>query len=150
MKERTAELESAHVNLKSEVEERKRTEELIKAARDLSVELSNTSDLTHALELCLDTAFFVSGMDMGGIYLVDQDSGDIYLAVHRNLSPELLSAFSHYDKDSVNAQIVRACKPLYTTFQDLGIPDGYTPFAAWRYSPYVMKELRLLVETSDP
>ncbi len=93
VKERTAELEKAHVELKSEVEERKRTEEFIKAARDLSMALSSTSDLTHALELCLDTAFFISGMDIGGIYLVDRHSGDVDLAVHRNLSPELLSRF---------------------------------------------------------
>ncbi|MHB8110961.1 MAG: PocR ligand-binding domain-containing protein [Syntrophorhabdaceae bacterium] len=121
VKERTAELERTHVNLKAEVEERKRTEEFIKAARDLSMALSSTSDLNHALEICLDTAVFISGMNIAVVYIVDRLSGNIDLAVHRNLSPELLSAFSHYDKDSVNAEIVRAGKPLYTTFQDLGI-----------------------------
>jgi PAS domain S-box-containing protein len=123
VQKRTAELERVHVDLKAEVEERKRTEEFIKAARDLSMALSSTSDLAHALQLCVDTAVFVSGMDIAGIYLVDRNSGDVDLAVHRNLPPELLSAFSHYNKDTVNAQMVRARKPIYAIFQDLGIPD---------------------------
>ncbi|MEN6617679.1 MAG: PAS domain S-box protein, partial [Syntrophorhabdus sp.] len=123
VKQRTYELERAHIDVKAEMEERKRTEKFIKAARDLSMALSSTSDLNHALELCLDTACFISGLDVAGIYLVDRYTGDVDLAMHRNLSPELLSAFSHYDKDTFNAAIVRACKPIFTTFQEIGLPD---------------------------
>jgi PAS domain S-box-containing protein len=128
VQERTAELERAYGNLKAEVDERKRAEVLIAAGKDLSTALSSTSDLTHALELCLDAAFFISGMDSGGIYLVDRHSGDVDLVVHRNLSDQFLAAVSHYGPDTSNAHLVRACKAVYTTFQELNLLEVKEPF----------------------
>jgi PAS domain S-box-containing protein len=43
------------------------------AQRDLSIALSNTSNLTDALTLSLDTALRVSGLDKAAIHLVDDD-----------------------------------------------------------------------------
>ena len=91
--------------------ERKWSEEVTLLQRDLSIGLNNATRLKDALRLCLDAAIEVSKMDCGGIYLVDEDSGDLDLACHTGLSPEFTNAGSHFDADSANARLVMAAKP---------------------------------------
>ncbi|MBN1430035.1 MAG: PAS domain S-box protein [Anaerolineae bacterium] len=104
------------------ITERKRAEALIRAQRDLALALSASSNLEAGLRLCLDTAIRLSGMDSGGIYLVDTDSGDLNLAVHQGLTPAFIANTSHFDADSANVQIVMTGKPIYTEHVQLETP----------------------------
>jgi len=105
-----------------DITERKRTEELFRAQRDLAQALSATTSLDAALRLCLAAAIRVAGMDAGGIYLVDETSGDLDLVVDDGLSPVYVANVAHYPADSASAQLVRAGQPIYTRYHELGVP----------------------------
>ncbi len=73
--ERTAGLQSANAQLRREIEERRRTEAIIRLQRDLGLTLSGKVGLQETLRLCVETAITISGLDSGGVYLVDPVSG---------------------------------------------------------------------------
>ena len=61
----------------------------------------------------MDAAFGVSGMDSGGVYLMDETSGSLDFACHRGLSEAFVRAVSHYESDSPRAQLVAKGMPIY-------------------------------------
>lgn len=85
----------------------------------LSIALSATSDMTDVFEQVLEAAFQIEGMDCGGVYLVDETSGNLDLIVHKGLPSEFVKSVSHYDVDSANAHLVMAGKPIYALHQEL-------------------------------
>ncbi|MGA9754318.1 MAG: PAS domain S-box protein, partial [Desulfobaccales bacterium] len=122
--ERTAGLQAANTQLRREIEERRRTEAIIRLQRDLGLTLSGKVGLHETLRFCLETAIMISGLDSGGVYLVDPASGDLDLAYHQGFSPEFVHSVSHYPADSLNAYVVLAGRPVYARLQDLpGILD---------------------------
>ncbi len=122
--ERTTGLESANIQLRCENEERRRTEAIIRLQRDLALRLNGRLGLYETLRLCVETAISISGLDSGGVYLADRDSGDLDLAYHQGFSPEFVESVSHYEADSLNTYIVMAGRPVYARLQDLpGILD---------------------------
>lgn len=100
--------------------------ELLQIQRDLTARLSAISSTEQVLTFCLDVALRISGMECGGVYVVDPETGGLSLAVHRNLPDSFVSAVSHYDRKSLNARVVAAGKPVYSSFQEmkLEIPPG--------------------------
>jgi PAS domain S-box-containing protein len=117
--ERTARLQSANAQLRREIEERRRTEAIIRLQRDLALMLSGKIGLQETLRLCVETAITISGLDSGGVYLVDSDSGNLDLAYHQGFSPQFVEYVSHYEADSLNSYIVMAAQPVYARLQDL-------------------------------
>lgn len=113
MNERNAHLEAVSGHLKEEMVERKKAQEEMHVQRDLALALNAIDDLDEALNICLDTAIRVSEMDCGGIYLVNEDSGEILLAIHKGVSVDFVRKASLYDKDSMNAEMVAQGKPLF-------------------------------------
>jgi PAS domain S-box-containing protein len=105
-----------------DITERKRAEETTRLQRDLSIALNNVTALDDSLRLCLEAAIKVSGMDGGGIYLIDEDSGDIDLACHMGLSVEFCNAVSHYDADSAIARLIMVAEPNYMLHRQLDAP----------------------------
>ncbi len=98
-----------------------RRSKVMEIQRDLSGSLAMTHDLTKGLQLSLEAGLQVSGMDCGGIYLFDPDSGDLDLQVHQGLSAEFVQAVQHFDKESDNAVYVQGGQPVYTNRIDLGV-----------------------------
>ena len=122
--ERTAGLQSANAQLRREIEERRRTEAIIRLQRDLALTLSGKMGLHETLRLCVETAITISGLDSGGVYLVDPASGDLDLAYHQGFSPEFVQQGAHYEADDLNTYLVMAGRPLYARLQDLpGLMD---------------------------
>jgi PAS domain S-box-containing protein len=122
--ERTAGLQSANAQLRCEIEERQRNEAIIRLQRDLALTLSGKMGLQETLRLCVETAITISGLDSGGVYLVDSASGDLDLAYHQGISPEFVRQSAHYEADDINTYLVMAGKPLYARLEDLpGIMD---------------------------
>ncbi len=106
-----------------ELTERKRTENLMRIQRDLSMKLSTASaGLGKGLGLCLETALEASGLDCGGVYLVDKITGALDLALHQGLPGAFIRSTSHYEAGSDNVKLVMAGKPVYSKHQDLGTP----------------------------
>jgi PAS domain S-box-containing protein len=105
-----------------DIAERRQAEELIYAQRDLGMALTVARGLDTTLRLCLEAALRVSNMDCGGIYLFDDDSGDMDLAFHIGLPDDFVASASHFSADSPNVRLVLNGKPIYTHHKKLGIP----------------------------
>ena len=104
------------------ITERRRAENLMRTQRDLGVSLGAVPGLDEGLRLCVEAACRVSGMDCGGVYLIDKTSGALDLIFHKGLPPGFVKSVSHYDADSANMHLVMAGKPIYTQHQRLGVP----------------------------
>jgi PAS domain S-box-containing protein len=121
---RTAGLQSANAQLRREIEERRHTEEIIRLQSDLALTLGGKAQLQEALRLCVETAITISGLDSGGLYLVDPASGDLDLAYHQGFSPEFVRRGAYYEADDLNTYLVMAGRPVYARLQDLpGLMD---------------------------
>ena len=112
-----------------DITERKQAELLILVQRDLTMAISFSHQLDKALLQCLDTIIQLSEMECGGIYLIDQASGDLNLICHRNLSPTFIKSVSHYKADSTYARLVLQGKPLFTRYSELDLPLNQDDFA---------------------
>jgi diguanylate cyclase (GGDEF)-like protein/PAS domain S-box-containing protein len=101
-----------------DITERKLADERSVIRRDLAIDLNKLMPLQKALDLCLDAAIRISGMDSGAIYFVDEKTGRIKLMDYKGYSAELAQKYSHFDANSANARIIIKGKPLYLRFED--------------------------------
>ncbi len=101
-----------------DISKRRQAEEQVLIQRNLGLKLAGTSDLQQALKFCLDAAIDVSGMDSGGMYLVDQNNGSLQLVCHKGLSSDFYNQCSYYQPGSPNAEIVKKGKPHYLVGAD--------------------------------
>jgi PAS domain S-box-containing protein len=101
------------VGIAEDITERKRTESLLLAERDVGIALSSTSDLKYALERLLDVAVQLDGIDCGGVYLVDGETGELHLQAHRGLSGSFVARILRYDPASAEARLAHRGKAVY-------------------------------------
>lgn len=101
------------VGIAEDITERKRTEHLLQAERDVGMALSSTSDMNFALNRLLDVAMQLEGIDCGGVYLVEPETGELHLQAHRGLSGSFLQRISHYHADATEAMLARSGHSLY-------------------------------------
>ncbi len=78
------------VGITEDITDHKRAQHLLEAQRDVGVALSVTNDLNVALERLLATATTLEGVDCGGVYLMNQETGALELEAHSGLSPEFV------------------------------------------------------------
>lgn len=102
-----------------DITERKRKEKLLYIQRDLGIALSTSSSLNETLEKLLDSCLQIDEINAGGIYLIDEKTGDMTLAVHRGLSPNFVEYGSHYSANSPNTRLVMIGQPVYKQHIDL-------------------------------
>jgi PAS domain S-box-containing protein len=111
--------------ISTNVTDRKRAEEQTRMQRDLGHALSAMTNLDEALEACVETAINASGMDSGGVYLVNKKTGGLDLVYSKGLSQEFVDAASHYDAKSPNTHLVMTGKPTYILYPELKMhPDA--------------------------
>jgi PAS domain S-box-containing protein len=104
-----------------DITERKLQEHISRVQLDLGLALQEKHGLYDTLTICLDAAIGISGMDAGGIYLVDDMSGSLDLMVSQNVSEEFKKSVSRYPPASLNARTVMEGKPIYVQFSKTGI-----------------------------
>ncbi|WP_303681252.1 PAS domain S-box protein [Pelodictyon luteolum] len=103
--------------------QRQRAEQCIQAELDLAIKLNTSASFQETLAFCLDAAMSVSGMDCGGVYLVNNEKKTITLAYHEGLSDAFVREAANYPFDSQNARIIREGKPIYHQFNRLLKPE---------------------------
>jgi PAS domain S-box-containing protein len=103
----------------TDVTARRGAEEALRAQRDLALVLGATTDLDAALKAVVSSLLLPDGVDSGGIYLVDPESGDLDLCAHVGLPPAFVAQASHYPVDSPNARLVQAGAPTYQSHAEL-------------------------------
>ncbi len=103
---------------------KKRIEALITAIQELSTMITSASSHREALSLCLDAAIDLSGLDSGGIYLLDQNTGDLNLVVSTGLTQELIVESTHIPQQSRSARMLCGKKPVYLDLRMLDPKPG--------------------------
>ncbi|MBI5585153.1 MAG: PAS domain S-box protein [Deltaproteobacteria bacterium] len=107
------------VSLVRDITERKQAENLLQIQRDLALALTETNNLQRALQLSLEAALQVSGLECGGIYLRDERDGSLRLAYHQGWSPSFVRAADRYAADTRKARLIMKGRPLYGRHPDL-------------------------------
>ncbi len=105
-----------------DITERKQAEDLIRAQRDLALQLGAAVGLDSTLRLCVEAAIHNTGMDAGGVYLINQASGDLDMVFSTGLSPDFVAVASHFDVDTPNTSLVMAGQPIYVNYRELNVP----------------------------
>ncbi len=99
--------------------QRKQVEHFIKAELDLAITLNSSSSVEETLRTCLQAALSASGLDCGGIYLVNKNEAKITLCIHEGLPQSFIIHSSSYNFDSENARLILKGKPIYHKFNEL-------------------------------
>ena len=98
-----------------DITERKFIEELAAAQRDLARIPSAVTSEQAAWPLCLAAVLRASGMDSGGVYLLNAGQTGFDLVYHQGLGPDFIQAVSFYPLDAPGARVVLAGKAVYLT-----------------------------------
>jgi two-component system, cell cycle sensor histidine kinase and response regulator CckA len=98
-----------------------RAEEQVRLQRDLAKELAGIATLEAALPLCLRAALTVSGLDSGGIYLVDEAEQSVRLVCTQGLSPAFVEAAAGGRLDSPRGRLFLAGKTVYSRYPTEGV-----------------------------
>lgn len=104
-----------------------RAESLLLTQIRLSAALSGTSSLAHGLSLCLDAALEVSGMDCGGIFLVNETRDMLRLEVHHGLGDAFVRSQKRIPKSSPFFAAALAGLPRYMKAEISFINKGLPP-----------------------
>ncbi len=95
---------SGFLYIARDITERRRAEHQAALQRDLAVALLRVTEADPTLELCLEAACEASGLECGGVYIVDRSSGAFGLRRHRGLSPAFVASRSLLAAESRAAQ----------------------------------------------
>ena len=130
-------------NIVMDITERKQAERLIRIQRDLAIKLGGTADLDETFRISFKALLEATGMDSGGIYMVD-DRGGLYLAYHEGLSERFVRVASSYGPDSANARLVGEGKSVYVEYEKLDIkrcdPENLEGLEAVAIVPIIHEE----------
>ncbi|MHA2246864.1 MAG: PAS domain S-box protein [Candidatus Hodarchaeales archaeon] len=102
-----------------DITKRKQAEEFMGVQRDLGIALSSTSNLTEALDFILDVTIKIKEIDSGGIYLIDQNTGALYLACHMGLSDGFLETVNPIGVNDPRYKLVMKGDPIYAPFDQV-------------------------------
>nr|HPQ39556.1 PAS domain-containing protein [bacterium] len=108
--------------------QKKQTAEIIRVERDLGIQLSTAASLETALELCLEHAIRIAGMDCGGIYLIDEATQNLELVKYRGLSDEFVRLNSHFNRESRQYKRLQAGGSIYFSYEDPVIQSEHIRF----------------------
>jgi PAS domain S-box-containing protein len=102
-----------------DITERKRAEDFKVIQRDLGIALSGVTDLKEALVSFIEAATRLEGVDSGGIYLINPESGTLDLMYSKGLSPDFVKQVSHYEKDAPTTILVMKGEPVFAELKKL-------------------------------
>lgn len=98
--------------------EKHHAEVFLTIQRDLMAELNRAAELDDVLRLCLNAALASSGLDCGGIYLVD-GAGGLVLAWHEGVELAFVRDVSIFPPTSPLTALVKRGEKLYSTYAEV-------------------------------
>ncbi|NVO67569.1 PAS domain S-box protein [Methanofollis tationis] len=119
-----------------DITEWKRAEEQMVAQRDLAWTLSAAQTLFEAMPPCVDTALMLSGMDAGGAYVADPETGVFDLVHATGISQRFTRSFSHISPSSPIGERIRSGTPYYA--ENLKKEDGGIGAGTWALRSYAV------------
>jgi len=87
--------------------------------RELGIKLNSINSLSEGLETILNATFKVNEIDCGGIYLVDPQTKELNLVIHRGLPKEFIKKASFYAADAPQTKLVMKGLPIYREYEGI-------------------------------
>lgn len=106
-----------------DITEQKRAEQMLELQRDTALNLSIYIHLEDILQKLLEFCIKLEEIDCGGIYLLDHNTGSLWLAESIGLSQQYLDATQYYPADSLQAERVRSGRRLFAHYHQLTTPE---------------------------
>lgn len=103
--------------------QRERADLLVQEELELALRLNASTAFEETLRDCLQAAMAISGMDCGGIYLLDRAERCMRLAYHEGLSADFVEEATTYPFDSSQVRMVLEGTPLYSEYDRLPVPE---------------------------
>ena len=97
----------AIVGALADITPRKRMEQLLRTELALSLSLESAPTLDDVIRRALDAALTIDEVCAGGLYVVDDATGDLVLRVHHGLSDEFVEGVRHITSEDVRASMVK-------------------------------------------
>lgn len=98
---------------------KRKKEEIAQIQHNLSISLAASSSVDTALKLCYDAAIAVSGMECGGIYLHEKETGDFVLRYSDNFSDKFVHAVARSPENANNIRLIKKGQALYTCYEEI-------------------------------
>lgn len=114
-----AQMAYSNYRLKQALLKQKQADDLLQIQRDLGIALDKSSTARESLQLCLDAAKEASGLDSGGIYLVDRSLGHLKLVVISGVSKDFEKINANFSSDAARTQLVMKGERLYLSYNDI-------------------------------
>ena len=138
VEKRTAELSEMNEKLSQEIAERKKVEKSLLLQRELGNTLCKTESLIDALDIILKAAVKLDGVDTGGIFLVDDKTGQLDLSTSQGISSHFLKGILGQDGN------IELEGPVYFTKDNLPVatdaPGQYEGLTAAAVLPVIFDE----------
>ncbi len=100
-----------------DITKRKLAEEALYIQHNIAVTLSTFTELQEALGHILSIILELDGIDCGGIYLFDPQTGDLNLVSHQGLSAAFVESVSTYPPDAPHIRLIHQGKATYSHVQ---------------------------------
>lgn len=94
--------------------QRKQVEHLIQSELDLALKLSASYSFEETVRHCLQSAIDLSGMDSGGIYLVNETNAQLNLVYSEGVSETFNTAVSTYTQEMQEFVVMMSGKAIYS------------------------------------
>ena len=110
----------AMISVARDITERKKAEEEVRrytkqleALFNIGATMSRTLNLEELLDNVLDTVLMVMGVEVGGIFLLDEQTSKLLLRAHRGMSPEFIRKVEVVSiGDGFIGQVAKSGKPI--------------------------------------
>ncbi|MFW9793613.1 MAG: response regulator [Candidatus Thorarchaeota archaeon] len=143
VEQRTSELKEMNERLKREIAEKKKVEDSLLLQRDLGNTLCKTENLIDALDIILKAAVQLEGIDTGGIFLVDEKTGQLDLSTSQGISSQFLKGILGQDGN------IELKAPIYMTSKEIPVstdkPGQYEGLTAAAVLPILFEDKTIAI-----
>lgn len=113
------------VGITQDITERKQAEELVLAQRNLARLIGWVNSEVELWSLFVDSGIRVSGMDCGGIYLLNENEHTFELVHHQGLKGKFVQMVSRYPLEDPRVQIALSGRPAYINLDEIRHMDFF-------------------------
>lgn len=105
-----------------DISQRKQAERLLRIQRDLSVAASTAPGPEEIIECLLEYSLRIEGLDSGGVFTIDEKSGDAALVMSAGFTEDFVQSVSASADKSLLKELFAADAATYACFADMHLP----------------------------